>query len=238
MTLSAKAPVPRGAAEQFYLSAHDDRGERQLNERALELGCATAVLGELVIEEYLQFSEEQALLRERGQMLLRSPLLNGQRPTIKRLLLGRVVGAPAVTPGSWITHIAPQAPLWIARRLLVAGVVTEITPHRLKFWDKKPRFVPNDPNEPHKLGDHLTLALQRRSVMTLQDLFLAGLLQATQMHHARITDIAGLDQRITDWINGLTTLVDPRRATRESSLRVLVSHTEHLINTALLAQTL
>lgn len=234
MTLSTMAPIPRGAAELFYLSAHDSEGNPQLTDRALGLSIASAVSGELVISEYLECSDDRALIRERGRTLLRSPLTSG--PTIVRLLLERISGAPAVAPRDWITGIAQNAPLWIARRLQAACVVRAVTPSRLRFWDTAPRFVPYDLSGPHKLGAHIRFALQGHGSMTLQGVFLAGLPRMTQLHRTRIGDILRLDELIAEQIHALTTLAHPAHSARGNSLKVLLDHTDDLINTAVPAQ--
>ncbi|MFD9701235.1 GPP34 family phosphoprotein [Lentzea sp. NPDC059081] len=237
MTFVVRPALPRGAAEQFYLSAHDHRGIPQLTGRALEFGAATALLGELVIQEYLAFSDEQTLLRRRAAQVLRSPVAPN-RPTVVYRLLQQIAGSPKHTPGDWITHFAPKAPLWIARRMLAANVVSAATPPWVKFWDTTTRYMPRDPNAPYKLGDHLVLALQNRSRLTLQDLFLAGLLRATALHHTRIADLPHADELIATKVRALDRPAHLQNARRDRSLRVLLSHTEHLINTAVLAQTL
>lgn len=230
MTFRTQATAPRGAAEQFYLSAHDSKGNCQVAGRSLQLCAASAVLGELVVSEYLVFSDVQARVRERGRLLLRAPRLHG-RPTVARALLERICRSPGVLPCDWITDIAPEAPLWIARRMQAAGVVTAVMPNRLTFWRAASRFAPRDRDAPHKLGSHLRLALWGRSPLTLQDVFLAGLLKASHLHRARIGDIAQLDDLIARWARVLTTSADPQHSLRNNSLGVLLAHTEHLINT-------
>ncbi|WP_157985239.1 GPP34 family phosphoprotein [Lentzea terrae] len=231
------APPPQKAGDQLWLCAHDLKGRARLTPRAVELACGSAVFGELVIDGYLEVVDGRARLLEQGWEHLKAPCVF-RRPAVVRWLLERISGSPRTVLDDWITDIAPDAPLWIVRRLEKQGMVRPVQPGRFVFWRTTPRYAPVDLNAPHHLGDHLAMALQRRSSLTVVDVFLAGLLQATQLHHKAIAGLPHLDDLITAELHTLTQSTDTESAVCERSLSTLLTHTRQLINTAVLAHTL
>jgi hypothetical protein len=224
------------AADQFWLCAHDQKGRPLLADRALQLVSGSAVLGDLIVDDYVEVVGDRIGLRDKGWHQLRAPRVQRQ-PTVVRWLLEQIAGAPRTVLDDWITDIAPDAPLWIVRRLEAQNLVRSVQPGRLVFW-RQTRYEPVDVNEPNHLGDHLAVALQRRSALTVMDVFLAGLLQATELHRDAIAGVPHLDTLINAELRALTESVDAEFAVRDRSLGVLVIRTQHLITTAVLAQTL
>lgn len=232
-----RASSPRKMSDQIYLCAHDLRGRSRLTPRALQLGVGTAVLGDCVVDGYLEVVDGRFRLRERGWKRLGYPRPNG-RPTVVRWVMEQIHGSPTTELRDWITHIASFAPELIAHRLEADGVVRRTEPGRFVFWRTSPRYVPVDLNSPNHLGDHLWMALRGRSSLTVVDVFLAGLLQATQLHRTVITELPYLDGLIDRQVRALTESTDAGCRARDTSLSALLAHTRHLITTAALAQTL
>lgn len=228
---------PRKMSDQFYLCAHDLRGRPRLTPRALELGVATAVLGDFVVDDYLEVVDDRVRLRERGWKRLEYPRRH-QRPTVVRWLLEQISGSPTTELRDWITHIAPLAPEWIALRLEADGLVRRAKPGKFVFWRTTPRYVPVDLNAPNHLGDHLWVALRGRSPLAVVDVFLAGLLQATQLHRTVITELPHLDGLIDRQVHALIESTNAEYRARDTSLSALLTHTRQLVATAVLAQTL
>lgn len=235
MASSMFAPPHLDAGDQLWLCAHDAKGRLRLTARAFEDAAASALLGEMVNDEYLKVVGDHVRLRKKGRQLLKAP--RPPRFTVVRWLLEQISGSPNAVVSSWITDIAQYAPQWIANRLVKLDMVQVVQPSRLAFW-RPARYAPVDLNGPHHLGDHLWMALQRRSALTVVDVFLAGLLQATQLHRTVVAGLPHLDGLISAELGALANSTDPEFSARDRSLSALVTHTRHLITTAALAQTL
>lgn len=237
MALRTHASAGIEAGDQFYLCAHDFKGRPRLTPRAIELGAASAVTGELVFRGFLVIVDDRVQLRGPAWELLQK-VSSLRRTTAVRWMLEEIAAAPAIVVRDWITRIAPLAPEWIARRLEASGQVRKVVPPWFMFWQPAPRYVPLDINEPHKLGDHLGLALYGKSSLSVTDVFLAGLLQATQLHRTCIAGLTDLDEVIDRQVRVLTKSAHSQTRDRDASLSALLLRTRQLVDTAALAQTL
>lgn len=236
MVSGLSAPSHRKMSDQFHLCAHDLRGHPRLTPRALELGMATALLGDLVVDGYLKVVDDRVQLRERGWNRLQCPRLN-QQPTIVQWVLEKISGSPTTDLRGSITEIAPRAPQLIARHLEADGLVRRVQPPWFALWRTTPRYAPMDLNGPNHLGDHLWTALQGRSSLSVGDVFLAGLLKATQLHRTVITELPHLDDLIDHQVRALTEPTHSQTHALNASLSALILSTQRLVDQAALAQT-
>lgn len=234
MAAQSRETTPRKAGDQIYLCAHDHKGRPRRNPRAIELAVGSAALGDLAIDGYVSLVDGDRLrIRHKGWQYLESPRRRGER-TIEHWLLEQISDSPTTVVCDWITAIAPRAPQWIVSGLHAEGLVQPVRRSWAAFWSPKVRYAPV---EPHKLGNRLGVALHRRRSLTVAEVFLVGLLQATQLHRA-VIEIPNLDELITSALDTLVKPTHPQARARNRSLNALLTHTRHLVNDAALAQTL
>ena len=204
-------------ADDFYrLSHHDATGKPRLHPRAIELGCAAAILAELISSRHIGIETEQI------QVLDRRPPADSLMHVILDQLMAEV--ARAHTVRTWLAFLGQQAPEQIAQRLLRAGHV------RLQAQRRLGRqvgllYVPVDMNTAYAPCASLSYRLRRHEPLEYESLCLAGLALASGLD-TFILD--GAPAETFEYLNhAVRTLWPPMRA--------LLFHTHAAIGGAVLA---
>jgi hypothetical protein len=166
-------------ADDFYFTAHDHiTGKRHLSEGATGLGLAASLLGELVMFERI------TLDRANIRVVNRVPPEDALAYTI----LEHLVAEPSVTTAKeWLLYLRQTAEDQVGQRLLRAGHVRRMQSRKL--LRSTIQYVPVDLNTFLWPATRLEMALRRREQVELQDLFLAGLINVTDLHRLVIQGI-------------------------------------------------
>jgi Golgi phosphoprotein 3 (GPP34) len=207
-------------ADEFYLIAHEERtGRSRLHPRATGLGLAAGLLGELML-----------LGRVRaygGELYVVShePPGDSLAHNVLDLL---VVQRRHRELRTWLAFLAQDAAVWVAERLIRAGVVEPVT--RRKLRGTQTVYMPMNSRQrtaaawaPMRLANVL---VQGRTI-DIPDRVLAGLVLATGLTRHVLWDFEAHR-------SGLTTLY----AVVESlptDLRELIEHTEASVGSVLAA---
>jgi len=204
-------------ADDFYrLSHHDGTGKPRLHARAIELGCAAAILAELVSSRHIGVQDDQVTVLDR-----RPPA-----DSLMHLILDQLIAEAARghTVRTWLAFLGQQAPEQIAQRLLRAGHV------RMEAQRKLGRqvgvlYVPVDVNVAAWPWAMLSQHLRRHEPLEYEPLCLAGLALASGLH-TFVLD--GAPDETFDYLN---------RAVRNlwTPMRALLFHTQAAIGEAVLA---
>jgi hypothetical protein len=163
-------------ADDFYFTAHDHiSGKRHLSEGATGLGLAASLLGELVLFERITL--EQGDIR----VVNRVPPEDALAYTILEHLLAE----PEVSGArEWLLYLRQDAEEQVGQRLLRAGHVRRLQARKLLRTTL--HYVPVDLNTFLWPATKLEMALRRREQVEVQDLFLAGLINVTDLHRSVI----------------------------------------------------
>jgi hypothetical protein len=174
-------------ADDFYFTAHDHiTGKRHLSEGATGLGLAASLLGELVLFE--RITVEHGDIR----VVNRIPPEDALAYTILEHLLAEpeVVGAK-----EWLLYLRQDAEDQVGQRLLRAGHVRRMQARKLLRTTMQ--YVPVDLNTFLWPATKLEMALRRREQVEVQDLFLAGLINVTDLHRSVIHGVPSSTTSIT-----------------------------------------
>jgi hypothetical protein len=163
-------------ADDFYFTGHDHiSGKRHLSEGATGLGLAASLLGELVMFD--RITVDRANIR----VVNRVPPEDALAFTILEHLLAE----PTVTTTKeWLLYLRQDAEDQVGQRLLRAGHVRRVQARKLLRTTM--HYVPVDLNTFLWPATRLEMALRRREQVDLQDLFLAGLINVTDLHRSVI----------------------------------------------------
>jgi hypothetical protein len=163
-------------ADDFYFTAHDHiTGKRHLSEGATGLGLAASLLGELVLFDRI------TLDRANIKVTNRVPPEDALAYTI----LEHLVAEPSVTTTKeWLLYLRQDAEDQVGQRLLRAGHVRRVQARKL--LRTVVHYVPVDLNTFLWPATRLEMALRRREQVDMQDLFLAGLINVTDLHRSVI----------------------------------------------------
>jgi hypothetical protein len=163
-------------ADDFYYTAHDHiTGRRRLSDGATGLGLAAGLLGELVLFD--RISVDRAAIR----VIDEGPPEDALAYTVLEHLLAEpsVVGAK-----EWLLYLRHTAADQVGQRLLRAGHVRRVQTRRLMRTTTS--YAPVDQNTFLWPATRLEMALRRREHVEPQDLFLAGLINVTDLHRTVI----------------------------------------------------
>jgi hypothetical protein len=163
-------------ADDFYFTAHDHiTGKRHLSEGGTGLGLAASLLGELVLFDRI------TLDRANIKVTNRVPPEDALAYTI----LEHLVAEPSVTTTKeWLLYLRQDAEEQVGQRLLRAGHVRRVQARKL--LRTAVHYVPVDLNTFLWPATRLEMALRRREQVDVQDLFLAGLINVTDLHRSVI----------------------------------------------------
>ncbi len=204
-------------ADDFYwLSHHDGTGKPRLHARAIELGCAAALLAELISSRHIGVEDD------------RITVLDSRPPAdaLMHLILDQVIAeaARAHSIRTWLAFLGQHAPGQIAMRLLRAGHV-HMEAQRKLGRQVGVLYVPVDVNVAAWPWAMLSQHLRRHEPLEYEPLCLAGLALASGLHTYLLD---GAPAETFDYLNrSVRTLWTPMRA--------LLFHTHAAIGDAVLA---
>lgn len=200
-------------ADDLFLAAHDDvTGKLRLTNRAIGLGLAGALLGELML--FRKITLRQGLVA----VLDRRPVPDA----LAHLILEDVLGEPQPRPvRDWLRYLGRNAGELVAQRMVREGLLRVLPTRRFR---RSTGYRPVDVNAAAWPIVRLAQKLARQETLVLSDIVLAGLITAT-----------GLDRHLR-----AETVVDVTRYQHSlivrlpAQLRVLVAETEAAIGEAVL----
>ena len=156
-------------ADDFFLIAHDDRdGRSRLSPRAVDLGLAGAMLGELVLEQRIML--EGQMLR----VISREPPSDALAHTTLATMLAEPQHREVRT---WLQYLGQTATDQVGLRLARVGLVESVQVRRL--LRSTTRYVAVDINLPAGRVVRLRRLLTGADPMRVADTTLAGLANAT-----------------------------------------------------------
>ncbi|WP_067500808.1 GPP34 family phosphoprotein [Actinoplanes sp. TFC3] len=211
--LIAQVPL----ADDLYLAAHDTvRGRCVLTPATLGLGLSSAVLAELILLRRLDLRDERLVV------------LDDRPPPdlATTAVLGQLVREQRRGVRDWIAYLSTGvAADLISRRLTRAGLVQRIATRGL--FGTRLRYVPADTVVTGRPGSRIRVAAERRELLGVPDLVLAGLVFAT-----------GLDQHVLVALDprGRDHLFDQLRRRLPEPLHLLVGHAEAAVGDAVMAR--
>ncbi len=199
-------------ADDLYLVAHHEiTGKPHLQPRALGLGLAGGLLGELMLPGAIRLSS--------GLVVLGDGAPPGEE--LGRSVVHQVAGEREDLPArDWLLFLARTAPRDIAGRLAQAGYLTPAPGRR---FSRSPRWVPADPDCAFAPLVRVKAALNPRGPAARQDLLLGGLAAACGLGHQLSLYLppgAGrhLEQAARDLDPGLQELIAQTKAVVDSAL--------------------
>jgi hypothetical protein len=202
-------------ADDLYFIAHDDHtGRPHLHPRAVQLGLAAALLGELMLVD--------RLIVQSGRIYVRS-----QQPPADALahaILDRLVGQPHTELRAELAVIAGSAAEAVAQRLERDGQVRYVQTRRLTRTTG--HWVPTDPSQAAWRTIRLRRLLSDGDEVTWHDVILAALLSAVGATGRLLRDAEPQAR------TRLTAII----ARLPGSVAELVAHTEAAVGNAVLAQ--
>jgi hypothetical protein len=167
-------------ADDFYFTAHDHvTGRRYLSDGATGLGLAASLLGELVMFD--RITVDKATIR----------VINKIPPedALAYTILEHLLAEPEVSGAKeWLLYLRQDAEDQVGQRLLRAGHVRRLQARKLLRTTV--HYVPVDLNTFLWPATRLEMALRRREQVDVQDLFLAGLINVTDLHRSVIHGVS------------------------------------------------
>lgn len=202
-------------ADDLYFLAHDDRtGRPRLHPRAVQLGLAAALIGELMLADRVAI--------QGGRIFVK----NHQPPNdaLAHTILDRLAGQqPFSDLRTELAVIGQSAPDAVAHRLERVGAVEYVETRRL--MRSVGHWVPTDPSAAAWRTARLRRLLSGEDEMTWHDVLLAALLPATGLAGPVLRDT---DPRARARVKGIL-------AQLPGSVAELVAYTEAAVGNAILA---
>ncbi|HEX8628833.1 MAG TPA: GPP34 family phosphoprotein [Catenuloplanes sp.] len=202
-------------ADELYFLAHEDStGKPRLHPRALGLGLAAALLGELVLFERVTVQQGTVGVLDR-----RPP-----DDALAHTTLDQLVGEQQQhTVRTWLTFLAQNAPADVAQRLARAGQVQIVETRRLFTTSKT--YVPVNPSTAAWPENRLRHTFTQGKPISIPDATLAGL-----------AGVAGLvDRFLWDADSNARRYYSYAVQSLPAPLRELVAHTEAAVGDAVLS---
>lgn len=201
------------ADDFFFLAHHETTGRSRLNDNALGIGLAGALLGELVLVERITVADGRVRISDR-----RPP-----DDALAHTVLDHLVNNPTViTVRDWLRFLRQDARHQVGQRLLRAGQVRTTQVRRLLRATVV--YVPVDINTAAWPAARLAVTLSRGEPLAAQDLMLAGLATVTGLDSEVLHDVAATAQRV----------LPRQRTTMPAPLRELLAETETAVGEAVL----
>jgi hypothetical protein len=186
-----------GLADEFYRLAHDDvTGRPRLHARAVGLGLAAALLGELVESRHVAVWDGEL------RVIDRSP----PEDAVCRSILDLLLANPAhVELRTWLDYLSRSAAHLVAERLWRAGQVRPHTRRRSFLRRRRSvRYVPVDLNQAAWPAARISTRLLYGRPLTDTDIFLTGLVFATGLDELLLSGAsAQVRERGRDLVRGL-----------------------------------
>ncbi|HEY5990132.1 MAG TPA: GPP34 family phosphoprotein [Streptosporangiaceae bacterium] len=203
-------------ADELYLMAHNDvSGKPYLQSRALGLGLAGCLLGELALSGTIRVRPDAVLV-------------TGSKPAgedLARHVLGLVLGErEPLAARVWLLFLARTAPRDVARRLVTSGYLARVSARRTRGGQ---RWVPVDPDCAFAPLVRVRPALIPSRPVTAEAACLAGL-----------ADACGLGPRMFAYAppNATRRCLDTAIGRLDPGLRHLIAQTQAAVDSAILSQ--
>lgn len=207
---------PSALADRLFLIAHHERtGAARVNERAVALGLAGAILGELVMEQRIVIQE--GLVYVANPRPPHDPLLH--------VVMSMLRQSHHTDLRIWLAFLAETAVRDVGKRLEREDIVEMI--QRRRFVHVHRYYVPCDGNVAAWQSVRLSNLLTERRSISVSDTVLAKLVESTGLlgHVLWSPETAG-DAR--DYLHQMAQFLDP-------SLASLVAHTDAAVGHLALA---
>jgi hypothetical protein len=203
-------------ADDFFLITHDDRdGRSRLHPRAVELGLAAGLLGELVLEQRITIDGP------RLRVLSQDPPID---PLAHTSLATMIAEPQHRDVRTWLAFFGQTSIEAVAQRLIQLGMVQQIRVRRLLRTTT--RFIASDVNLPAGRVVRLRRLITGAQPLRVGDSALAGMANATGLTRFLLFD------EDSDAIQRLAVLVEAL----PPPLRDLVTQLEAAVGDAVLAQ--
>lgn len=201
------------ADDLFWITHGDMSGQPQLHPRAMGLGLAAALLGELVLTGQLDIAE--------GVLSVLTPVSPAGAPA--HPTLDQIMAEPRVRDvRSWLAFLGPHAEETVGQRLLRAGLVER---HASRWRRSAVRWTPRDRLAAARPSGRLYLTLTRNEAMSITDAVLGGLVAAVGLTRTVLFD-AGTNgasvHRLTAWVGALPLSLHELVAQTEAAVGALV----------------
>lgn len=200
-------------ADDYFFAAHDDvNGRVRLNDRAVGMGLASALLGELILFRRITFQQGMAVVVDGGRV----------PDALVNRVLAQMEREPEPRPiRDWLRYLGRDAYELVAQRMVREGLVRVTQARRFR---RSTSYQPVDLNAAAWPLLRVARKLARREPVVLPDIVLAGLIHVTGLErYLRIEAVTDIGEYRDHLIAGL-----PR------PLRVLVAETEAAIGDAVM----
>ncbi|WP_422773381.1 GOLPH3/VPS74 family protein [Plantactinospora sp. WMMC1484] len=203
------------ADDFFRLAHHDVTGRLRLHARAVEIGLAAALLGELVSDKRVEVRDGVLVVVDR------TPPTDAVSHTVLDTL---VMEPERHTVRNWLTFLSHDARRQVAERLLRAGHLQPVTSRRL-FRPAQTIYVPADMNKAAWPWLSLSMRLRQQQPFDYDSACLAGLTLATGLDKFVLE---GAPPRAPEYLRHIAAGLWP-------PMRELLAHTQAAIGDAVLA---
>jgi hypothetical protein len=166
-------------ADEFFWLAHSDRtGRPLLHDRAAGVGLAAALVAELVFSGHVVVWDGHLHIRDRM----------APRDVLAHSILEQVIGEArhGHSVGTWLSFLAQDAYRQVGERLWRAGQVRQLPSRRL--LSRAVVYVPVDVNVAAWPTARLATRLSQQLPQDPFDVFLTGLVVATELHGQVLLD--------------------------------------------------
>jgi hypothetical protein len=201
------------ADDLFWITHGDMSDQAQLHPRAMGLGLAAALLGELVLTGHLDIAE--------GTLMVLNPL--SPADALTQSTLDQLMAEPRVRDvRSWLAFLGQDAEETVGGRLLRVGLVERSAS---RWRPSAVRWTPRDRIAAARPSGRLYMALTRNEALSISDGVLAGLVAALGLIRTVLFD-AGTNgasvQRLVAWVGALPLSLHELVAQTEAAVGALV----------------
>ena len=197
----------------WWVAHHDQNGRGRLHPRALGVGVAAGLLGELMLSGHVELV---------GGFVTAANLPHRPDDALAHMTLGRLLAEPEVRDvRAWLRFLGEGACDAVAGRLVLDGRLIERRP----TWRRRsPWHEPVDSNDAIRTVSRLYASLRRGEQLSDVDQLLVGLIDATGLTRSVLFDSPQVaDERLHAWV-----------ALLPAGFRELVGWTESVINRVVL----
>ena len=189
--------VGQPLANDFFWLAHDHRtGRPRLRPRALAVGLAAALLGEVVVAGAIELRGGRFMVRDE----VPPPEMLAQR------IYAEVLADARRSPRTWVEALSPTAESWVADRLHRDGQLRVAWRRRLssRFAGGRGARRPRDPVAAAAVSRRLMSELDDARPVSVSDTLLIGLAHATDLFLALPEGLSTQrDRRVDQLVAGL-----------------------------------
>ena len=205
--------VLRLADEVWWVAHSDQSGRGRLHPRALGVGVAAGLLGELMLSGHADIT---------GGVVVAANLPYRPDDALAHTTLGRLLAEPGVRDvHTWLRFLGEDACDAVAGRLVLDG---RLVKHRPTWRRRAALYEPVDANDAIRTVSRLYSSLRRGEQLSAVDQVLVGLVDAAGLTRAVLFDSPpGVEERLRAWVAALP-----------AGLRELVGWTESVISRVVL----